>query len=152
MGGDDALERVAGGEVGAEGGGGGWGAEFERGAGLPDPEFGGVDAVPVAGFALGEEEEDGGAGAAGAVGRGVAPGFAEVAALGVRLQAEGGDDGGGGEGGVAEVYRKLSLRARRSARVAMSGARRKGLQASSSDRRLGTVGLPSARIALTFAA
>ncbi len=147
-----ALERVAGGEVGAERGGGGGGAQLERGAGLPDPELGGVDAVPVAGFALGEEEEDRRAGAAGAVGRGVAPGFAEMAALRVRLQAECGDDGLGGEGGVGEVYRKLSLRARRSARVAMSGARRKGLQASSSERRLGTVGSPRARMALTLAA
>jgi hypothetical protein len=67
VGGDVALERVAGGEVGAERGGGGGGAQLERGAGLPDPELGGVDAVPVAGFALGEEEEDRRAGAAGAV-------------------------------------------------------------------------------------
>lgn len=152
MGGDDALEHVAGGKVGAKEGGGGGGAELERAAGLPEPELGGVDPVPVARFAGGQQEENGGAGAAGAVGRGVAPGLAVVTALGVRLEAEGGDDGGGLEGGVAEVYRKVSLRLRRSARAATVGARRKGLQASSSDRRLGTVGLPSARRAWTWPA
>ena len=152
MGGDDALERVAGGELGAERGRGGGRAEFERGAGVPEPELGGVDPVPVARFAFGQEEENRGAGAAGAVGGQVAPGLAVVAALGVWLEAEGGDDGGGGETGVAEVYRKLSLRLRRSARAATVGARMKGLQANSSDRRLGTVGLLSARRAWTWAA
>ena len=62
-------------------------AQQQRCAGLPDPKFGGIHAVPVAAFAVAQQEQDRGAGAARSIRRRIAPGLAIVPALGMRPSA-----------------------------------------------------------------
>lgn len=112
---------------------------------MPQPQFVGIDAVPVAGFTRRQQKQD-----RRPVARFLAEGLAVVPALRVGCEAQGGDDVRGREAGIAEIrQRKWSFRVRKSASVVASRARRNGLQASSSARREGRVGSPAARLART---
>jgi hypothetical protein len=101
------LRRFAGGKIGAEAqpdygtarlGDG----EFERRAGIPMPDLGGVDAMPMRALAAREQEIDRSREGAGAVAFSlVAEGLAEMSALGIRLQSQETDDIGGAQRGLA---------------------------------------------------
>src|SRR5262249_53739031 len=90
--------------------------ELERAAGVIVPDFGGVDAVPVRALATRQQEIDRGRMRA-AVRAGVAVRFHEVAALGMRLEAEQADD----LGRVAR-HQNLFFRVLISANTAAAGA------------------------------
>src|SRR5262249_21747546 len=121
---------------------------------------GGVDAMPVRALAGRKQVVDRRAGRARSLGRGDAVRLRVVAALGVRLEAEFGDD----VCGAAHAL-KLSLRWRSSAEVAGASpgwpiaacicglpACRKGLAARSAPIVVGTVGSLRERLSFTSAA
>ena len=98
---DDRLGPLAGGEVGAEhdlghrsivGGGD---RQEERAARVVVPDLGRVDPVPVRRLVGAEQEVDGGAAAASTALGPVPPGLGELAALGMRFEAESVDGGVG---------------------------------------------------------
>lgn len=92
---DERLRAVAGEDIGAEqmflcravmdG-------EPQRVTGMPQPEFGGIDAVPVRALTGFEQEQDRGGEAASAVWRGLSECFAIPAAFGMRRELQSRDD------------------------------------------------------------
>ncbi len=83
--------------------------EHERRAGLPQPDLGGIDAVPVAALPRREQEQDRRAGTAPAIAGQVAPGLAVVAAFRMRGQCQRPDDRFGLQSGLAQIDQLASL-------------------------------------------